>query len=150
MNIYLYKMNTALCFMWEMSEREKWPRICVFYTGHWKLKTKVVFILTLAKMLIIQSDIEGCAGTPLFLTTFIYLCVVGQGPSVFGRNTIYLCSPGLGPAVFETWVVLSTRDIVLPQLSFCHLCLLIEWFGGSEASCEGRLEASEFFRELVT
>ena len=45
--------------------------------------------------------------------------------------------------------MLGARGIVQPQLSFCHLHLSGEWFCGSEASCKGRLEASEFFRELV-
>ena len=67
----------------------------------------------------------------------IYLCVVGQRPSVVWHitNTIFIVfsRSGTGPAVFETWVVqlvLGTRGRVLHQLSFCLLPLPSEWCDG--------------------
>ena len=43
-----------------------------------------------------------------------------------------------------------TSGRVLPQLSSCHIPVSSKWFSGSETSCKERLDASEFFWELVT
>ena len=83
---------------------------------------------------------------------FVYIYCVWSVRDRMSLDTVYLlCSAGQGRPFFRRRLCLAQVVQCYPNFNNIWPSLSIEWVvGWPESSCEGRLEASEFFWELVT